>query len=129
MKVIDYKALSLGERFTSKFHITEQLVKDYIDVVEGTNQFDKVDKVPNYVFAIYKPIHEAVGQLAQGTIHLKQKMEHYSDVYIGDELEVIVTIKEKYKKNSRDYLVIEVEFLQDDTLVCKHETTHLWALA
>lgn len=129
MKVIDYRELSLGDSFYSKFIITEELVKNYIKVVEGTNKFNETDKVPNYIFAIYTPVHDAMGQVAQGTIHLKQRMEHYSSIYIGDELDVIVTIKDKYKKSERDYLVIEVEFLKGDTLVCKHETTHLWALA
>ncbi|MEH7526592.1 hypothetical protein V7149_25515 [Bacillus sp. JJ1503] len=126
MKFIDYYTLSEGERFTSKFIITEKLVMDYITALEDSYESEKV---PKYLFAIFSPIYEAFGgRLSPGTIQIKQKMEHFQDAAIGDEINVIVTIKEKYKKIERNYLVYEVDFFKENELVCKHESTHIWDL-
>jgi hypothetical protein len=127
LKAFGYNDVSVGDSFFSKFDITEEKVKGYVEAVRGNYL---PGDVPNYFFSFYTPIYEALGgRIAQGTIHLRQKMEHYSKAQIGDQLDVKVTIKDKYRKNNRDYLVWEVDFLKDDSLVCRHETTHIWALA
>ncbi|MEH7122321.1 hypothetical protein V7127_03630, partial [Bacillus sp. JJ1773] len=118
MKIIDYYALSIGDKFKSKFVITEQLVRDYVEALQDTYQ---PGKVPKYLFAIFAPIYDAFGgRLSPGTIQIKQKMEYYMDAKIGDEIDVIVTIKDKYKKNERNYFIYEVDFLKGNALICKH---------
>lgn len=124
MKIIDYHTLSIGEKFTSKFIITEELIKDYVDALADPH---KPGKVPNYLFLNFAPIYEAFdGRLSPGTLQIKQKIEFYQEALVGDEINVTATIKGKYRKNERDYFIYEVDFLKDNELVCKHVSTHLW---
>lgn len=127
MKAFAYEDVSVGDRFLHKFLISAELVQGYMEAVGGEYQ---EGEVPNYFFSIYTPIYEAIGgRIAEGTIHIKEKVAHFSHANVGDELDVIVTIKDKYKKNGRDYLVWETDFCKENKLVCRHETTHIWALA
>lgn len=128
MGSFNYESAKLGERFKSKFDITKKLVRDFVSVVEETIEISETAEIPNYVFSLYTPVHDAMGSLAQGTIHIKQKMRHFANAYIGDELDVIVTVVNKYKKREKRYLIIEVDFIKSDILVCRHETTHIWGL-
>lgn len=124
MKTYDYEALSIGDEFSSKFTITEQFVKGYVEAVGETYE---AGKVPNYVFSVFTPIYDALGgRNSPGAIQFKQKTEHFSSASVGDELDVVVTITNKYHKKNKDYLVYEVEFLKENTLICKQETVTLW---
>lgn len=70
-----------------------------------------------------------MGNPVPGTIHLKQKMENLLEPQIGDNFEVTITIKDKFRKKERDYLVFETEFHKDGKLYCKETTTYLWGFA
>src|SRR5690625_3723440 len=128
MKELNYSSVKTGEKFYSNFHLKNKLIEKFKQVIDDNMQISEIKKVPNYMFSLYKPIHEAIGSAAQGTIHVQQKMEHFSDAWIGDHFDVVVTVKDKYRKKQRDFLMIEVDFIRGNQLICRHETTHIWAL-
>ncbi|CAM3488794.1 hypothetical protein GCM10009865_32210 [Aeromicrobium ponti] len=128
MKEFSYDALSVGDVFTSKFIVTENLVENYcksLGLGAGQSQ-----PVPSSILAIYKPWYDAFGgRVAQGTIHLKQKMQYFHEVAAGDAFDVKVVVKAKYEKKGRDYLVHETSFFKGYHLYCRQTTTQLWAFA
>ena len=128
MKEYTFDELSLGQRFRTQFDLKESIAKDFlkslnIENIEG-------QPLPVAVFSTLTPIYKAIGaRFPQGTIHLKQKMEHYGNPYIGDIFDIEVLIASKYEKKGRQYLVFETSFIKDNKLICKQESTQLMAFA
>jgi len=131
MNIIDYNSIKIGEIFYSKFQFSESDIEKFIDVVEDKYEAlpDKNKTIPNYAFSLYKPIHEAIGKVQQGTIHIEQKMHYFSSAKINDTIKVRVLVKNKYKLKNKDFLVLEVDFINNSRIVCRHETVHIWAFA
>jgi hypothetical protein len=128
MKELDYAALHVGDTYRATFAFTEELVRDYVETLGLTYKSD--GRVPSFLFAIYKPVYAALGgRIAEGTIHIGQRMEHYREVAVGEVLDVVVTITDKYRKKERDYIVYAIEFCKDGEVCCKQVTTQIWALA
>jgi hypothetical protein len=123
--IIDYDNLIEGNIYHSTMNITESFAKLYCESIDFEYQ---PENLPLSIFAIYKPVFDALGgRVAQGTVHLKQKIHHSGIPCVGDSYKVEVKIIEKSIKKGKNYLVWEVLFLRDDILLCKQETANLWA--
>jgi hypothetical protein len=128
MKQIRYEDVEVGDEFRTQFALTEELVADYRRVLDWPG--DDKRTAPPAIFANCRPWYSAFGgRIAEGSIHLRQKMEHNADVYVGDSIDVKLRISEKYNKKGRDYLSFEIEFLRAGQLACRTSTTVLWAYA
>ncbi|PWA09019.1 hypothetical protein DCC39_13710 [Pueribacillus theae] len=128
MKAFNYDDHAVGDILHSKLAITKELYEAYADTLGLP--FNPNEKVPPSIFQVYRPAYEALGgRIAQGTIHLKQKVEHFGDAFLGDEFNVEVKIVDKYNRKNRDYLIYEASFLKDGELVSRVTTTHLWAFS
>jgi hypothetical protein len=126
MREFRYEDVSVGDLLTSRLSLDKDLVKGYMECL-GI-QYGEGRTVPSSIFAIYKPWYEAFGgRVAHGTVHLKQKMEYFCRVEVGDEFDVQVKVTDKYRKKDRDYLVHETTFMKGGKLCCKQITTQIWA--
>ncbi|MFF2853540.1 hypothetical protein [Peribacillus sp. NPDC058002] len=128
MQEFNYEEVKIGDVFKTSFTLTKEIVHLYHSSLNEV--FIEGLPAPSSILGIYKPWYDAFGgRVAQGTIHLKQRMEYYSNVYIEDEFEVVVSVCDKYRKKGRDYLIHETNFYKSGLLVCKQTTTQLWAYA
>lgn len=124
MKELRYDELTVGRFFESKFVLTDSLVQSYMEALGLPYKEGK--PLPTAIFSSNKPSYEALGgRFPQGTVHLKQKMEHYGQPYLGDEYEVEVCITDKYVKKGRNYLMYETTFKKEGQLLCRQLTTQL----
>jgi len=123
MKKFDYNSTPIGEKYNTIFKINKKKVNEYLNLL---NKFSQYDFIPNSIFANYNVWNSVLGDPVIGTIHLKQKMNYYKNPEINDVFDVEVTIKNKYKKNEKDYLIFETKFYKNSILYCKSLTTYLW---
>lgn len=128
MNEFKYEDVNVGDVFKTQLSLSKELVSAYRKVLDWPDGGEK--KAPPAVFANFKPWDSAFGgRPAQGTVHLRQRMEHYGEVRVGDGVDVTVRIQDKYSKKGRDYLVFETEFANAGELCCRALTTLLWAYA
>lgn len=122
----DYNKTPVKHKYTEEFVLDRDTINEYKKAVG----YDSQDNfVPNSIFAIYKFWNTTLGNPPAGTIHLKQMMEYYRAPKVDDIFQVEITIKDKYRKKERDYLIFETVFYKGNKVYCRQITTYLWGFA
>jgi len=82
---------------------------------------------PPMLAAVYiRPAQNAL-KGPPGGVHAKQAFQFHHPVREGDRLATRLTVKEKYERKGRNYLVSETQtFNQDDVLVTTGRIVQLW---
>ena len=130
-----YDDLSAGDTFPqvpSPFVVTEEVARDYgaiaaSSLVGGDDIAADRSSVPPMLAAVY--IRGAQNELKgpPGGIHAKQHFTFCRPVVVGDRLGTLLTIKDKYEKKGRRYVVAEtVTRNQSDDIVTIGEITFIW---
>ncbi|MDQ0218028.1 hypothetical protein ELQ35_01600 [Peribacillus cavernae] len=129
MKEYTNDQFSVGSKFHTKFILTDKLAKNLIESLSIVFQNGKA--LPAALFSTFiNPTLKALGgRFPQGSIHLKQTVEHFGAPFVGDEYEVEVLIADKYVRKGRDYLVWETIFKKENQVICRQESTFLLSFA
>lgn len=129
-----YDDLSVGDTFPelpSPFAVTEDVARQYgaiaaSSLVGGDVVGDRAP-VPPMLAAVY--IRGAQNELRNppGGIHAKQHFTFRRPVVVGDQLGTLLTIKAKYEKKGRRYVLAEtVTRNQENEVVTVGEITFIW---
>ncbi|MQA88562.1 MAG: hypothetical protein GEV03_29115 [Streptosporangiales bacterium] len=126
LEEIPYDRIGEGEVYRTTYRVIREVADAYGELVgDGPGE-----AAPPWVFCSFVPLYDALGgRFDQGTIHLRQRMELFGRVDVGDELDVEVRVAEKYVRKGRNYAVLDVGFLRDGALKCRSTSTFLWGYA
>lgn len=136
-KEIPYDSIAEGDVYRASYALTPELVGAYDELV-GTDARDgraaappaPGDPVPPWVYSAMAPLYDALGgRYAQGTVHLKHRMETYAVAHVGDVLDVELRVTGKHVRKGRERAVMEMDLLRDGTLICRVTSTFLWGYA
>lgn len=128
---VPYDRIDVGDVYRTTYRITPEIAAAYRRLVgevvtEGTTS----PFAPPWVFCSFVPLYDALGgRFDQGTIHLRQRMEMFGRVQVGEELDVEVRVTDKYVRKGRNYAALEVSFLRDGEVTCRTGSTFLWGYA
>ena len=110
-----YDDLKIGDTFPeqpARFAVTRDVALGFRRLTAASRIGDGIvpgdlDTVPPMLAAVYiRPAQNAL-KGPPGGIHAKQRFQFVKQIHFGDELETVLTIKEKYEKKGRRYLVSE----------------------
>ncbi|MBB4930901.1 hypothetical protein F4561_001721 [Lipingzhangella halophila] len=125
MLEIDYDDLNAGDVYHTTFRVSPELVESYRSALDWGDT--DPGRVPPAVFANFTPWYSALGgRPARGTVHLRQRMEHYAAASVGDLLDVRLRVADRYTRRDRRYVDLDIDFLGTRTLVCRAATTLVW---
>ncbi|WP_408011254.1 hypothetical protein ACJROX_13620 [Pseudalkalibacillus sp. A8] len=127
MNFYHFDDFSIGDEFITTYTISEEVARPYVELVGGT--YVENQPVLPSVFLIYTPLFEAIGgRFVNGTVHLKQEASYYNKPKVGDQFTVKVTVKNKYVKKDKNYLIYETTYSLKDKLYCRLLSTQLVGL-
>jgi acyl dehydratase len=123
---VPFHDINRGDVFSTTYHLDEALVAEYDRLVGAAHG----GRVSPWVYCTFLPMYRAMdGRMEQGTIHARQQMVVHRPATVGTTLDVAVRVAEKYEKDDRRFVVLEVVFSDGRGPVCTSTGTYLWGYA
>jgi len=110
-----YDELKVGESFPEtpyRFLVTERIAAGFCELplgsrIDAPSDATRLDSVPPMLAAVYIRGAQNALKGPPGGIHAKQRFAFLREIHVGDTLETTLTIKKKYEKKGRNYVVCE----------------------
>lgn len=109
-----YDDLAIGENFPAEPHcyvVTDSAARGFRTLVSGSLAAagdDGLDgAVPPMLAAVYIRGAQNALKGPPGGIHARQRFAFLAPVHVGDTLDTVLTVREKYEKKGRRYVVSE----------------------
>lgn len=122
---IPFTQLRPGATHRTEYTVTPELVATYdrlLDIPPGARNI-----VPPWLYCTFLPVYRALGgRMAQGSIHVRQRVEQLGQARVGDVLDVTVTVAEAAMRKGRPNVVLEVEYGRDGAALARVMSTLLW---
>ncbi|GAA4692411.1 hypothetical protein GCM10023215_31900 [Pseudonocardia yuanmonensis] len=143
---IPFARLVPGSVHRTRYALTADLVATYGRLVDdagedadndaaavGTPDVAAADTprlVPPYVYCTFLPIYRALGgRMEQGSVHTRQRVEQRAQAFVGDVLDVEVTVGAAELRAGRPTVELVAEYVRRGVLVCRTTSTILWGYA
>lgn len=124
---VAFETLDPRRVYRSTYRLAPEVVERYC-AIAGVEPDGEL--APPWVFCSFRPIYDALGgRFAQGSVHIRQQTRMSGRVRVGAELDVELTVAEKYVRNDRNYAVLEATFSADGAPRCVSRLTVLWGYA
>jgi hypothetical protein len=130
---IPFARLVPGSVHRTRYALTTDLVAAYDRLVgaapaPGSSGGARV--VPPYLYCTFDPVYRALGgRMEQGSVHTHQRVEQRGPAYVGDVLEVAVTVAAAELRRGRPTVVLDTEYDREGVTVCRTTATVLWGYA
>lgn len=110
--IMKFADVEVGKEYSAQeYVVTEEGIRAYLKATQDdTEIYEKECLVPPAYAAVFAR-WEAVAdeQLADGTIHAKQKFEYYKPIHWGEKLTVKGVVKEAKEVRGMKFVVREVD--------------------
>lgn len=110
--IMKFADVEVGKEYPAQeFVVAEEGIRAYLAAVkDNTELYEKERLVPPAYAAVFAR-WEAVAdeQLADGTVHAKQKFEYYKPIHWGEKFSVKGVVKEAKEKRGMKFVVREVD--------------------
>jgi len=130
---IPFARLVPGSVHRTRYALTTDLVDAYdrlVGVAPARGALGDARVVPPYLYCTFHPVYRALGgRMEQGSVHARQRVEQRGPAYIGDVLDVTVTVATAELQKDRPTVVLDTEYARDGVLVCRATATILWGYA
>lgn len=128
---IPFAELRLGERRRTRYELGLDMVSAFYSITRRGERDEPLkagDPVPPAVYSTFLPLFHALGgRMEQGTIHTHQSVElAAASAYVGDVLDVEVTVVRAEVSGGRRRVEIATEFRREGRLVCRTRSRYLW---
>jgi 3-hydroxybutyryl-CoA dehydratase len=130
-----YDDLRIGQSFPDapyRYAVTNQVAEGFRELTARSRlgefiEMAQLETVPPMLAAVYIRGAQDALKGPPGGIHAKQRFVFLAKIQIGDVLETTLTIKEKYEKKGRRYIVFETHTMNQNGLeVTKGEIVSIW---
>jgi acyl dehydratase len=130
---IPFARLVAGSVHRTHYALTADLVAAYDRLVGPDSALPAPDGtrvVPPYLYCTFLPIYRALGgRMEQGSVHTHQRVEQRGPAYIGDVLDVDVTVAAAEFRAGRPTVVLDTVYARKGVVVCRATATILWGYA
>lgn len=129
---IPFAQLAPGSVHRARYALTPDLLATYARLVgdPAPDEPDGTHVVPPYLYCTFLPVYRALGgRMEQGSVHTRQRVEQVGPAYVGDLLEVTVTVAAAELRSGRPTVVLDTEYARDGRAVCRTSSTILWGYA
>ncbi|MFR9800907.1 hypothetical protein ACL02T_01230 [Pseudonocardia sp. RS010] len=136
---IPFARLVPGSVHRTRYALTADLVATYVRLVADadTDAVDTPDAaadgpriVPPYVYCTFLPIYRALGgRMEQGSVHTRQRVAQRAQAFVGDVLDVEVTVGAAELRAGRPTVELLAEYARRGVLICRTTSTILWGYA
>jgi 3-hydroxybutyryl-CoA dehydratase len=128
--VTTFDDLDIGQTWPPyEYQLTDEFVSTYRSAVrseDGGVQFDGSDNFPPLALDTLSPIKATV-RMPEGTLHAQEAVTFSGLPAKGEQVSVTLTVKDKYVKRSRKFVVVVQETRgSDGRLLLTAEKTFVW---
>ena len=111
-----YDSLTVGDSFPdrpARYTVTREVVDGFRRLTAGSRADAAApagadaSTVPPMLAAVYIRDAQTALKGPPGGIHAKQRFTFLHPVAVGDELDTVLTVKDKYERKGRRYVVLE----------------------
>jgi hypothetical protein len=130
---IPFARLVPGSVHHTRYALTADLLAAYDQLVgadPASAAPDGARRVPPYLYCTFLPVYSALGgRMEQGSVHARQRVEQRGPAYLGDILDVAVTVATAELRAGRPTVVLDTEYARRGVVVCRATATILWGYA